>query len=443
MTAAQLQLLTAAVDGELTAPERRALRTLLASSDEAQETFAKLQADRARLRALPPVAPPADLHARILAKLAAAVPVQPRKARPLAGPAHRAATARRMTWVPAAVAAGVLLCVTLGSFAFFRATNPQHQIVKGSWSKVLPATEEAPASVPSPVPGRFDRPDPVGAVRVDVSPVPPVPTPRQVPPAAVALAPAPRPINPDLIGSPLRLSLPPFERVEVKVPFLRPVADLGREDVADELLDAIGRDAGPAPVRFDLFVRDTARGVEVFQNAARASGLSVHADAATVEKLKRKQVQAAVVYTEALAPKELADLFAKLAAEDAKYSPRVGDALHVTAIARADELELKAVMGFDVGLYKRPASAPPGGAGPDRVSPGKSVNADTIDRVVQSVSGAKPTDKPAVLLTWQTTSANTPRTNPTTSAELKQYLQKRGERKPNAVPVIVVIRTAG
>ena len=111
----------------------------------------------------------------------------------------------------------------------------------------------------------------------------------------------------------------------------------------------------------------------MFQNAAKASGIALHVDAATLDKLKKKQIHAVVIYTESLSATDLASLFAKLSAEDAKYSPRVCDSLHATAVVRSDELELKAILGLDVGLYKRPTGA---GQGAERVSPGKSVNAD-------------------------------------------------------------------
>ncbi|WP_148087798.1 hypothetical protein [Gemmata obscuriglobus] len=269
---------------------------------------------------------------------------------------------------------------------------------------------------------------------------------------AFATAPPPRTVRTDLIGFPVLPKLPPFERIEVRVPFLRPVADLGREDVSNELLDAIGRETSDAsPVRFDLFVRDPARGVEMLQHAARASGVTVHADATTLDRLKKKQVHSAVVYTECLTAKELAALFAKVAVEDAKYSPRVGDSLHAAAVVRSDELELKTVLGVDVGLYKRPAgNSSHGSGGADRVvPPGKAVSANTLDQVVQSVSGGstppapKAQERPMVLLTWQTTHPGIPRTNPLQSVELKQYLQKRGIRKSAAVPALIIIRPAG
>ena len=456
MTAAQLELITAAVDGELSAPERRAVRTLLASSPEAKELFTKLRSDKARIRALPPVAPPADLRTKILAKLAAVTPAPSAKPKVPSEPARNSPPVpkRRELWVPLAVAASVFLCLAAGALTFFRNGGTQPPVAQNNWAHVLPShEEEPPAAVPSPV----RVPDPSAAVRVGVMPVPPVPTPREVLPAptAVAVAPLPRELNPDLTGFPVRPVLPPFQRIEIRVPFLRAVSDLGREDVGHELLETIDRDQGITPVRFDLFVRDTARGVEVLQKAAKASGVAVHADATTLERLKKKQVYSVVVYTEALTGEELVALFAKLEGEDAKYSPRVGDSLHATPIVRTDELELKAVLGTDVGLYKRPAPSQNHKAGQGgRVPSGKPLSAGTIDQVVQSVSGspgtassqpAKPTDKTdkhAVLLTWQTTHPHLSRTNPMASAELKQYFQKRGDRKPHAVPAIIVIRPA-
>lgn len=452
MTAAQLELITAAVDGELSATEQRAFRALLASSPAARDLFGKLKADSLRVAALPRVAPPADLHARIMARVATPAPrTKTQKApapAPVSEPARKpapAATRRGGPWVPAALAASVLLCITAASFAFFRGAGPSNQIAKNTWGNVLPGGQESTRAVPSPTAPHPDRerPDPAAVAHADVLPVPPAPNPREVPPPAVATAPAPRTVDPDFIGSPFRLTLTPFERVEIRIPFLRPAADLGREDIAQELTDELRRD----PARLDLFVRDAARGVEVFQNAARASGLTLHVDAATLDKLKKKQAHSVVVYTESLTAAELAALFGKLSAEDAKYSPRVCDSLHATAVVRADELELKAILGLDAGLYKRPVTG--AGSGAERVPAGKSVNAGTIDHVVQSVSGgsssasAKGPDKHAVLLTWQTAYPNLPRTNPAASAELKQYLQKRGARPATAVPAVIVIRPIG
>ncbi len=446
----QKELITAAVDGELSATEARAFRRLLDNSAQARALNAKLRADRDRVRNLPLATPPADLHAKIIARIASAIPAPVRMpAARLAEPAQPFPFRRTPVWVPVAVAAGLLLCITAGSFAFFNSqSDAKNQVAKHPWSDALPAPQDAPTTVPSPnaiAPQDHARLDPDAVVHSDVSPVPPLPLPRSVPPAAVAVAPEPRSAPLELHGSPLLPKLPPFDLVRVRVPFLRTVAELDREDTRQELADELGRDP---TFRFDLFVRDTARGAEVFQNAAKAAGLTVFADASTLDKLKKKQAHAVMIYTEALTAAELIDLFAKVCAEDAKFSPRVCDSMHATPVHRPDELELKAILGLDVGLFKRPVGS--GGSGINGAGQGgekgeKSVSAGTIDSVAKSLTTppAKPGDKPAVLLTWQTTSPTIARTNPAMSAELKQFLAKRGTRQPNAVPAIIVIRPVG
>jgi hypothetical protein len=73
------------------------------------------------------------------------------------------------------------------------------------------------------------------------------------------------------------------------------------------------------------------------------------------------------------------------------------------------------------------------------------VSAGTIDSVTKTLTTppAKPGEKTAILMTWQTTNSGIARTNPATSNELKQFLAKRGDRKPNAVPAVIVIRPVG
>ncbi len=433
LPAEQLELITAAVDGELSATEARAFRRLIAASPEARALYAKLKADSARVRALPQATPPADLHNKILSRLASSTPAP---AKPLPQPTRR----RLPTWAPAALAASVLLCVTAGSFAFFNSQSKPNSIVKNPWANALPAAQDTP-SVPSPTATALHgQPDPSAIVHMDVSPVPPSPHPRPVPPETIAVAPEPRPRH-DFIGAGPLPPIPPLDYVRVRVPFLRPVADLDREDTRQELTDELTRDPN-SPARFDLFVRDTARGVDVFQNAARAAGLTLFADAATLEKLKKKQIASVVIYTESLTAAELTALFEKVCAEDTNFSPRVCDALHVATVVRSDELELKAILGIDVGLFKRPLGA--GGSAPvgDRDKP---VSAGTLDSVSKSLTspGAKPGEPFAVLMTWQSAPATLGRTPPATSAELKQYLAKRGTRKPNAVPAVIVIRLVG
>jgi electron transfer flavoprotein alpha subunit len=437
MTAEQLELITAAVDGELSATESRAFRRLLETSPEARAMFSKLEADSVRVRALPRATPPADLRAKILAKLAAITPAPVAKPAEPARPVQPVPARGAPSWLPVAIAAGVLLCITAGSFAFFASDSGSGKgsTAKAPWSNALPAIPDAPVAMPSPIatPREPVRIDPNAVAHSDVSPVPPLPVQKVVTPDPLAVAPAPRVIEPDLIAGGVFPTLRPFDFARVRVPFLRALSELEREDRRQELTDELLRD--PA-FRIDLFVRDTARGVEIFQSAAKASGLTVFADATALDRLKKKQVASVVIYTESLTAAELADLFAKLCAEDAKFSPRVCDVLHAAPVVRSDELDLRATLGFDAGLFKRPVGS--GGTAQSTKTPDKPVSANTIDSVVKSVTNAS--DKTAVLMTWHPASA---RTNPTMSAEVKQFQSKRADRKPNSLPAIIVIRPIG
>ena len=77
-------------------------------------------------------------------------------------------------------------------------------------------------------------------------------------------------------------------------------------------------------------------------------------DATTLDRVQKRQVGTVVLYTESLTAADLADLFARLQAEDAKISPRVFDQLHAAPAVAAEERGLREVLGLDVGLFKRP-----------------------------------------------------------------------------------------
>lgn len=430
LSQSQIELISDAVDGELSAEGKRAAKQLLETSTEALALYKELKAERDRVRALPQAAPPPNLAARVMARVAA----EPARH---AQPARSRERQRFSVLRAVALAASLLVAVTVASFAYSKGRGSLGETAKvAPWVRDLPANLDAPpAVIPSPTdtaPLDLVKLDPFAVAHADVSPVPRVSD--VAGPASVALAPTPRPIVSDFNAAPLLTHLKPFDLIQARVPFLRPVAELNREDTRLELLDELARD--PA-FRFDLFVRDTQRGTDAFRNAAKAAGLNVYADAGTLDRLKKRQTSAVVIYTESLTATELAALFDALATEDTKFSPRVCDSLHAVPATRADETDLKAVLGIDVGVFKRPVGANTGaGQGTGSKSGSKPVSAGTIDQVTKALT-APPAEKCAVLLSWQGT-----RTPPAMSAELKSYLAKRGDRKPNAVPALIVIRTA-
>lgn len=420
LPADHLELLTAALDGELAPTEARLVRQLVASSAEAAALFARLRADRDRLRVVPTPLAPANLRTRILAKLAQLPPhgptAEPRR------PAHP----RRRPWVPVAVAASVLLAISAASFGFFarsdRPTRPtgQQATAHGAILPALPPEDHHPSTptvvdVPTPPQHQPDHrpesPAPAPVVRDDG----PVGPPSEPPGQGVLVAP---PLSP----------IAPFNTARVRVPFLVGVADLDRDDVRRQLADELSKE--PA-YRIDLFVPDTTRGVEQFVAACRANGLTVFADALAQDRLRRKHAGPFVLYTEALTPNDLRELFGKVALDDTKATYKAFDSLHVVPLAAGDQKDLRDVLGFDPGFGKRTGPAAPMPAD----SATKPISSGTGDQVVKTLT-TNP-GKPAVLLSLA------PRANPMASKELAEYKARRGERKPAAVPVMIVIRTPG
>jgi anti-sigma factor RsiW len=120
------QLLTAYIDGQLGARQRRAVERLLQRSPEARKLFLDLQRDSASLAELPHVPSPPDMSSRVLRAIAQ------QGVRPAASAAARPASGFP-GWAGVAIAASVLGLITFASYSFF--------------SQVLPGEPEGPALV--------------------------------------------------------------------------------------------------------------------------------------------------------------------------------------------------------------------------------------------------------------------------------------------------------
>jgi hypothetical protein len=419
------ELISAALDGELTPDETRQVRELLWASAEARAFYNLLKTDRDRVRGLLPVPPPPDLRDRVMARLPAASP--------LATPAQsrRFPAPRRL--VPVALAASLLLAVTASSFWYF---------LEGGNESASNGVQ--PPAVPGSSADRKQRPDAwVGILPNEHAVLPPappvVPPPHEPvansaePPVIDDSIPPPRALPPrEAFAFPPVPPVAPFELARVRVPFLASVAELGRDDVSQSLLEDLS--LHPA-TRVDLFTSDPGRGVEVVRAAARSQGLTLFADAAVTERIKRKQGTSYLVYLECLTPAEVQGFLTALAKADGKNTPRVLDTLHLCPAAAADARELKAVLGIDPGLWKR-ARPPKGEAGFDPKKPISTGTADEVAKNLTTPSG-KAVAKPAVLLTFGPDAA---RIHPAMSAELKKYLSHRGTRKNQSLPLMIVIR---
>lgn len=410
-----LRLLTAAVDGELTPAEQWHVHRLLVESVEARTLLARLQSDSIRVRNLPQVTPPANLTARVMAKLP--------KAEPARQPVRRD---HSRSWQLFAIAASLLLAIGAGAYLIVNkpadAKNPGHQTAQGqpNLADMLPR-ENGPLSLPPALPA----PSTNHVVQIDPPVMPETP-------GRIDEIPPPRVKGADVLVAPPLLPIPPLNRLIIRVPMLVSVSDLDRDDAKQKLLEELGRD--PA-YRIELFAKDAARAAELFQAAAKTSSVNLYADANAQDRIKKKQASAYLVYTESLTPADIRDLLVRLAADDAKNTVHAFDALHATPALPADQTILKDLLGTDPGLWKRPANTaaviPP--AEPKPISSG------TGDQITKTLTAPKAGEKTAVLLSFTPAAL---RANPAVSKELKEFLARRGERKASAVPILIVIRQA-
>ena len=279
-----LLLITAAVDGELSQPEtgRLALRSTLLS--RARTLYEKLRADRDRLCAMPTIPPPANLVARVMARIASLTPT------PVTVPARRpepSAAAKLppgFPWPWQRVSCLASREAHSGSSLAITATRASRGTRLGRPPAANQGANEpngTPLAAHSPLPSA-PMPSERGGDGFARNSLPVAPHPE-----VIAIAPLPRMPDRDLLGAHPPMDLPRFDLVEVRLPFLKSLSDFDRDDVRLQLTEELGQD--PA-FRIDLFTRNLTRGVELFQSAARASGLVVHADGATLNYLKKGQL---------------------------------------------------------------------------------------------------------------------------------------------------------
>lgn len=405
MTDADLELISAAVDGELPPADLAAFRRLIAGSPAAARWHAALVRDRDRLRAVRPVAAPAGLAAGVAARLAPATP-------------HRAVVStRRRPWVPMAVAASFFLAVGTATFLVVGGRTGSETAEQ---KRPTPPANHEPHATPDPTPPAVppETDPPPGPSPMTHSTVVAEATPAPVP----ETAPVPRPA--DVLASPPAATAEPLEAVEVRLPVLLPVADLGQDDARAAVRAELA--GGPA-YRIDLFARDTHRAAELLVAAGRAVRLTVGVEQVAAERLRRKMPSAWAAYTDALTPDEVAAWLAAVAAADADAeSARTFTAAHLIPAQAAEQKDLRDLFGAEPVPGKRSRPTGP-----------RSVAAGTLGEVTDSLQ--KGATKPAVLVTYLPAAA---RVNPLASKDVKAYHDRAGERKPGTVAVLVVVRPA-
>ena len=418
------ELLTAAVDGQLTPAEAKVVRWLLRESESARVLFAELKADADRLRRLPRVPAPPDLTENVLATIRGRTPT------PLPPTRRRDWTALPV-WANIVTAAAVLLMVSAGSYLYFAAS--QNHRAKEDPSRVASAsTDKAgkpPADVqPKPTP-RGDSPAP--RPRTDVAvPIEAVAVgPRSVGPE---LGPEPRLVRP-IETAPAR-ELPEIESFQldkIRVSRLFTVHDLAADESARaKLADEMRKDE---LIRLDLFCKATPRALDRVQAALKARGVAVLTDAFAVDQLKKRPQTELMIFTEALTPDDVAQLLTALGAEDKAGSGNL-ETLVGAPFLPAALTRLSRLLGIP-NLDPKPAA---GKGSVDVRKPLPEGTANQVAAMLAKMGGpgrARP-ERAAVVVSYSPANPH-----PAASAEVRQFLDRRGDRRPSTKPLMLVLRT--
>jgi hypothetical protein len=428
------QLLTAYVDGELSARQRKLVARLLRRSAEARALLRQLQQDAEALQRLPRRRLDPDFSARVLQALHDRdMKLRRRLARTSPEPYP--------VWVGLALAASVLFLVGFGSYFYFTISQPR------------PVAEAvADRNAPAPRPPQQVKPGPAADVPGPAEPnhdaAPPEPPP--APPVAEApeksepgRTPAANEANPETT---LTLPVPEKEmfqprRADVPLPLIFKFGELDTGKLRQELQKESG-------FRLEMPCRESALAFDHLRAALRAHNVGLRIEEVAQARLKRPLLKTNfVLYAEDLLPDELAAILQQAGNEDRKAAAKHKteaefDGFVVTQMGEDDRKELSKLLGVDPRQMQTPHSGAPLG-----LDPKKPLAEVTAEQVAQALAGqggtpraesSKPSAKApehlALVLPYNPVG---PRPG---SPEVKHFLDSRKPPRAGTVQVLLVLR---
>jgi hypothetical protein len=449
------QLLTAYVDGELTARQRRHVARLLRRSPEARQLLQQLQEDAHALRHLPRPALPADLTEPVLHTIAERRLTPGRRRAARVSPAA-SWTGPLIAW---AAAAAVLLTLGAASYLYFAASLTDAEktdLARNQAEEQAPTPEPEPEPEPEPSPPVAVPPNktPSDAPREKASPKPEIPSPVKRP--EIVKRPDVKPNKP----SPAPPSTPPkpetvltgqvemfqLRKVSDFLPVVFKVRELDRETVRKNLIAELRKDAD---FRLELPCPNGSRALQRVRNVAKTMQLDLVIEKGAREWIKLQAPGSYSVYIEDLTPEELTRFLQRIGAEDAKLAARKNkkpaesqfDWLVISRMTPQNHKELSTLLGVD------PTTTGPSEKGSSAADPRKSLSDTTARQVGQSLAGqggtprpeagkpaAKPPQRVALVLAY-----NPVRSSPS-SDEIKHFLESRKPPRPGTLHVLLVLR---
>ncbi|MFO0876920.1 MAG: hypothetical protein U0840_06070 [Gemmataceae bacterium] len=423
LTPQELELLTAHVDGELNANQRRQLFVLLERNGEARELLVRLESDASQLRRLSAPAIPVDLSSRIVSEINRTGLRPQRRVVPATPPR------RYSVWVSLATAALVLLAVGLG--AFFLHTNREGPGDLGG-SVAVNKPEDLGTNPPSVSSAVVRNTTPGKETDVPVAGVNPPASEQNLSGSGSQKVPprndTPRKPEEGILAANGSDGVNKFEKVELDLPTIGRLTDLS-QPASRKTLEV--RLAGLKTTRIELTTRDSRKALDRVQALLANHQVKLLVDPATVTRLRKTTLRTDVaVYLENVTPADLTALLQELAPTDS-----LEGAFVVKDLSRWDRGELQALLGLDP-LVSRPGT--PRKSGLDIRKP---LHEQTQIEVVAALEG-QGVPRPGAETGHTAYAAQLP-SNRSRPAELKTFLESRKPLEAGKLQILLVLRQVG
>jgi hypothetical protein len=420
------RLVSAAVDGELDYLDRVAAKRLMRESKEARQLYRKLKGHSRRLKQMSRATLPPHFSCQVLHALGEEAPARPSALESVSKRADRFLP----VWANLAAAAAVFLAICAGTLLIVLSMDREPGAVAHKDVKVdRPERIAAPGPfVPDAGVAANSRSEGQGnAEQLAALPSELIDSPAPIPGAPASQAtPLAGPFTPH--GDPHMV-----EPLSVPPPLA--VRDLDQPEQRRRLVDALSKDDA---FQFDLFCRDSGKGLEHVLAALRSQGVHPLIDAVAQERLNRKLKTGYAVYFDSLTPEEVTKLFQSLAAEErraeARHEQQLDKLVTLKFSAESQKL-LGTLLGVEPKWLREKAKA-----GSDPLKPVTESTAEALARKFLEKNGpAMPLpragDHKAVVVTY-----DPPRPSAAGSREVSLFLSLHKERKPGTIAVLLLLR---
>jgi hypothetical protein len=414
------RLLTAYVDGELSAPQQQAVLQLLQGSAEARELLHKLQQDAEQLRQLPRHGLGPNFASQVLRA------ADERLGQPLRRPVRRVPM-EISPWLGLAGAAAVLLVVGAASYFYFAAAVPKPDaggaianddtargdaLLANAASR--PATDDRPKAELLPAP----RPEQI-VQGSESSPAPTQP--------AQEVAVQENPLDSILAIPNPKMELFP-EIADPKLALILSLAQLDQSQPQKELAEELQKDKA---YRLEMTCQEGGKAIDRLKAAFQAHGIRLVIDQLAQDRLKLKLRTNYALYVENITREELTKILRRLGAEDSKAKPRRQfDKVVLQRMTGEDYHEVAKLLGVEVKVLQASRSDL------DLSKPLSKTTAEQVEKVLKEGRPAsiKPGERLAVVVPYNPVRPRSP------SPQIRQFLDGRGVRQADSLQLVLVLR---